>query len=104
MMTADAAGTFEVLVTTDDVGTSGTDSSRYGREVAPSVAVVELVADRSGVDPMELPPLGSVLDTDALDALVCGSARSDRSVALSFPYAGMEVTVGGTDLAGGARR
>lgn len=54
----------------------------------PSIRVVRAVADTLDTDPGELsPPLGEVLDTDALDRI------SQSNVATTFQYAGCLVTV-----------
>ncbi|WP_225741346.1 HalOD1 output domain-containing protein [Halorussus halophilus] len=56
-----------------------------------SATVVEQVAAAHGVEPTELDtPLGTTLDTDALDSLV-GSLSADATV--SFTYTGIEVVV-----------
>jgi hypothetical protein len=59
-------------------------------------AVVVTVAKASGTDPLELPPLASVLDPDALDAL-CGASVWNvptDGIRVSFRYADHDVTVG----------
>ncbi len=59
-----------------------------GNGVALSTAVVRAVADREGVDPIELDePLYEVIDSEALDELF---ASGDGSV--TFEYYGYEVT------------
>jgi hypothetical protein len=74
-------------------GTYTTEFDSHARP--PSVAVVDAVAAAVGRDPLELPPLYSVLDTDALDALFAspanGQFRGPGSVA--FEYADHDVTV-----------
>lgn len=63
---------------------------------APSIAVVEAVAAREGVDPVELDrPLNDVLDPDALDRLVRSyDAQPGASpFEVSFTYYGYSVTV-----------
>lgn len=57
---------------------------------SPSMAVVELVADVTGTDPLELPPLYNALDPDALDSL-CGNSSGFSS--LEFEYTSRTVTV-----------
>jgi hypothetical protein len=67
--------------------------------------VVTAVAEANGVDHTELPPLYSVVDPDALEALFDGRREESGSdCQLSFTYAGQEVrirngrlTVGGVD-------
>jgi hypothetical protein len=58
-------------------------------------AVVVAVAGASGTDPLELPPLASTLDPDALGAL-CGDSVWNvpaDGVRISFRFAGHDVTV-----------
>lgn len=57
----------------------------------PSERVVRVVADETGVDPLDLPPLYDTIDTDALNAAVDGL----ESGSVRFDYAGLSVTVGG---------
>lgn len=63
-----------------------------------TLAIVGEVADREGVDPLDLePPLHEVVDPDALEALfsdsIDGTARED--VAVEFDYCGHRVLVDG---------
>jgi hypothetical protein len=65
-------------------------------EFSPSVSVIESVAAREGVDPMELEvPLLEVIDPDALDALVrTGNDERNRPpIQVSFTYHGYNVIV-----------
>lgn len=60
-------------------------------EWSVAATVVEQVAAVHGVEPTELDtPLGTALDTDALDSLV-GSLSDGATV--SFTYTGVEVVV-----------
>jgi hypothetical protein len=63
---------------------------------APSLAVVEAIAELADVDPTDLPEEGVVLydhvDPDALNELAAG--RSDADVDISLTVAGYEVRVG----------
>jgi hypothetical protein len=61
---------------------------------SPSVTVAMEVASREGTDPTELtPPLNTVVDPDALDALFAGvPSRLDRG-SVRFDYLGYEVEV-----------
>ncbi|ELZ47443.1 hypothetical protein C463_02751 [Halorubrum californiense DSM 19288] len=65
-----------------------------GDGLAPSLAVVEAIAELAGVEPAELSAEGIVLydhvDPDALNALVSG--RSDADVSLTV--AGYDIRVG----------
>ena len=61
-----------------------------------SLAVVTVIATALGRNPTDLPPLHSVVDTGALDALFSDSldgARDRRRT--SFSYVGFDVTVSG---------
>lgn len=60
--------------------------------VDPSLAVVNAVADAEDVDPMNLdPPLGTVVDTDALNTLFPDTDQTRGQV--TFRYSGYRVTV-----------
>lgn len=57
-------------------------------------AVVSAVAEASGSDPLDLPPLADVIDPDALNTLF--ASRSGASEAkIRIQYAGYEVIVEG---------
>lgn len=62
-----------------------------------TLAIVGEVADREGVDPLDLEPIHEVVDPDALEALfsdsIDGTARED--VAVEFDYCGHRVRVDG---------
>lgn len=62
---------------------------------APSYRVVEAVAREEGVSPVELsPPLYSVVDSEALDALVQAGADSNtEQLEISFTYLDYTVQV-----------
>lgn len=67
------------------------------QEWSPSLAVVETIASREGVDSAELDvPLYEAVDPDALDALFrkAPAARSGGPVRIEFTYCGYRVTVG----------
>jgi len=74
----------------------GPDHFDYRDAESPSTAVVDAVALATGRDPLDLPILEDVLDTDALDVLVTHSAAATTRV--SFTYGGVDVVV---DSAGG---
>lgn len=59
-----------------------------------SLAVVSAVATALGKDPQALPPIQTVIDTDALDKLATESATC-RGVCdrISFRYSGFDITV-----------
>lgn len=64
-----------------------------GVDVEPSIAVVEAVATREGVDPRVLdPPLNEVVDGDALDSLFADGATSHEA-SVNFSFCGYDVTV-----------
>ncbi len=65
------------------------DSTRESASLAV-VTVVATVLDRN---PIDLPPLESTIDTDALNRLVTGSAGVQLCDSISFKYEGVEVTV-----------
>lgn len=59
-----------------------------------SDAVIEAVATAAGDDPLEIEPLYSVVDPDALDALLNRTDRDrEGNVSVTFPFHGYEVTV-----------
>ncbi|MBX0284787.1 HalOD1 output domain-containing protein [Haloarcula salinisoli] len=68
-----------------------------GEPQSASQAVVEAVAARAGVDPLELEtPLYDAIDPDELDALLEGTNRGGRSpVEVTLRYNGYMVTVDG---------
>ena len=75
---------------------SGTYRTAFGPETRLATEAVTLaVAGASDTDVLELPPLASTIDPDALDALfgLAGWSPPGTDVTLSFHYAGHEVTV-----------
>lgn len=82
----------DVPTTTSSTGADGsTVRDRWDDETAPSVAIVETVAEVTGKEPAEMPPLQRTIDMDALESLV--AERSESSIRLSFEYVGTAVTV-----------
>lgn len=70
------------------------------RDVTPSEAVVEAVAEAEGVDPMGLhTTLYEVIDPDALDALFQSSSADAAAPRIEFTYHGYVVTVTGDGVA-----
>lgn len=71
----------------EETGTYWTELD--GHALQPTEAVVYAVAEASHTDPLELPPLYSVFDTDALNALVETSTNSrfQTEITVSFEYA-----------------
>lgn len=61
-----------------------------------STAVVESVAERVGVDPVDLdPPLYRAIDPDALDELLTSLSTNGKNGSVSFTYLDFEITVRG---------
>ena len=58
----------------------------------PSEAVVELAAEATDTDPLDLPVLHESVDTDALDALF-GDEGPPEGVTVTFGYGPVEVTI-----------
>ena len=59
-----------------------------------NLAVVAVVATARGEDPQTMTPLGSVIDTDALNNLATESATGlGNCDSISFSYEGFEVTI-----------
>lgn len=66
--------------------------SAYRTNETPVEAIVTAVADVTGQSPLELDPLGEVVDTDALNTLVNGHDDRAESVTVVFDYCGQRVT------------
>lgn len=63
---------------------------------SPSEVVVTALADASGVDPMDLPPLGEYVDFDALNSLFEGpGSATDTNMTLCFQIACWNVFIRG---------
>lgn len=65
------------------------------------VKIVEAVAEREGVDPLELSPtLFDVIDPEAVEELMIDqtTGRARDEIRLEFTYYGYEVTVDGGDV------
>jgi beta-galactosidase beta subunit len=78
-----------------ETGTYWTEFDGHTRQ--PAEAVVYAVAEASQTDPLDLPPLYSVVDTDALNAIVETStnSRSQTEITVSFEYADHHVILDG---------
>lgn len=61
-----------------------------------SIPIAEAAADALQTPIEELPPLSNSVDVDGLDALV--SNDPDHDVAITFPYAGLQVHVHSDDI------
>ncbi|MDS0280657.1 HalOD1 output domain-containing protein [Haloarcula onubensis] len=59
------------------------------RGESPTLAVVRAIAAVENEEPMSLRPLGDVIDSEALDAVVDGEGATD----VEFTYAGHRVVV-----------
>lgn len=59
----------------------------------PSMAVVVAVAEAKGVDPLELEPLGTVIDPEALDRIFTRPEGCRPTGRLTFRMDGCEVTI-----------
>lgn len=56
--------------------------------------VVAAVAEAKGTSPLDLRPLATVIDPDALNALVTSvTCQPDDATVVSFAYSGYDVTV-----------
>lgn len=62
------------------------------REIPDSIwlSIVTTIAEKEGVDPLDLEPLHSTVDTDALRNLLNGNAN--QYLQIKFQYHGYEVT------------
>lgn len=58
----------------------------------PSERVIDSIAAVTGKSPLELHPLGNVIDVDALDALLA-EERPGSTTEVEFRYAGWIITV-----------
>jgi len=67
------------------------------KQQSASEAVIEAVARRKGVDPLELDtPLYDAVNPDELNVILDGTARPGRSpVEVTFRYAGYTVSIDG---------
>ena len=62
--------------------------------VTVTEAIVDAVSDAEDCDPLELPPLWNVIDSEALDGLFAPTRRGQpRAGRVAFVYAGYEVSV-----------
>ena len=76
------------------MNTTGTTVNSSASQRPLSEKVVETVAEREGVDPVDLGPrLYRAVDPDALDQLFSSSQRTDADLVVSFTYSGYEVVV-----------
>ena len=69
----------------------GSGSTDGATEWSPSRAAIEAVAESERIDPVDLPPLGDVIDPEALNGLFAD--RESTRGRIRFRYHGYEVTV-----------
>lgn len=73
------------------------ESTGIAAEKSVTATVVEAVAEETGRDPFELPPLYETVDTDALNRLADRSrADCDSNLTVTFAVAGCTVRVTGS--------
>lgn len=70
---------------------------QVGEDEVPSTAVISAIASIRGYDPIQLPPLHSAIDPDALDRLFASftAAQDGNSMSVTFVYDDRQVTVKG---------
>lgn len=68
-------------------------STAIGAETGITTEVVWAVADHKGVDPMDLPPLYNVVNTNALNMLFSGVQGDGNGCEVRFTYDGVDVSV-----------
>ncbi|MCU4925332.1 hypothetical protein OB905_04930 [Halobacteria archaeon AArc-dxtr1] len=78
----------------DNAADSTIEIADHGSDTTPVFAVVSAVAEASGTDLLELPPLHDFIDPDALNNLFTGHATVEH---VTFQYAGYDVVVRGSD-------
>lgn len=73
---------------------SGTVRTQFDQEkTPPSMAVIATLAEVTGLDPVDLDPLYSTIDPDALDSLVCVRNGSHGDSHVSFRHENHSITV-----------
>ena len=73
---------------------SETVRTQFDQEkTTPSMTVVATLADVMGVDPVELDPLYSTIDPDALDQLVHVHNQTSDDIRVTFTHEGYSITV-----------
>ena len=73
---------------------SGTVRTQFDQEKTPaSMAVVATLADVMDTDPVELDPLQSTVDPDALDSLVRVRNGANGDIHAAFTHEGHAITV-----------
>jgi hypothetical protein len=73
---------------------SGTVRTQFAQERTPaSMAVIATLADVMDADPVELDPLHSTVDPDALDEFVRVRTGMDGDIHVTFTHEGHAITV-----------
>lgn len=81
-----------------------TEDSERGRTVSdwrdtgePSIAVTNAIAEFTGQDVTEMPPIQSGIDAESIDRLLTAEPRpSGKPVRIAFTFQGVQVTVDST--------
>lgn len=63
-----------------------------------TMVVINAVADTLGCSPLELDPLSTQIDPDALDSLINGPVGRRDRLTVSFTFAGLSVAVTRTQI------
>lgn len=98
-MTSGATGYSKTQPMPDDSVTYDDDADRHYAEFSPTnpdaipEVVVLALAEIRDDDPVELPPLETVVDTDALASIFHPADDPDACASIRFEYAGYLVTV-----------
>lgn len=66
---------------------------QFDRPDSVADSIVYGVAEILDEDPVTLPPLGSVVDTDSLNRMFYSMENSESNISASFEYSGFVVTV-----------
>jgi hypothetical protein len=73
---------------------TGIVRTQFDQEKTPaSTAVIATLADVMDVDPVELDPLHSTVDPEALDALVCVRNKTDGEIHFTLTHEDHTITV-----------
>lgn len=94
--TADRSGLVDSMTPVESDADGSLFRATYATDRDPaSLAVLAVIAAATDSDVTDLAPLHSVVDTDALDALLSDSGSGALDGRLSFQYEGFAVTVFG---------
>lgn len=76
------------------MSTTEGDRARFtDLDETPAEAVINAVASLTGDDPLEMEPLSSVIDPDALNALLDGDDHAGKPPEVQFDFHGCRVLV-----------